>query len=225
MRNKIWMIISIIFLLVISVTAIIYFQGKEREKKASLLLQRARTFAECDHPCENGIVPGETKVNEVSQILGRNSEIMNIDIGARVTGEKIITWEYRDKSVLNSGKILGTGEGIVEEVTIYPNPDEPLYLSDLLADMGKPDIIRPTGYHNISAYVELVYFKDGVGLDVKTDLGWFTNDFYIDGNKKVSQINFFEKSMDRYHERMARQNFNKYYQWNGYGWYPVPIYQ
>ena len=178
----------------------------------------------CQQPCWENIIPGETNIWEVDEILSKIPEVTNIQ-GPKEAfqgDEWHVTWDYSDGT--SGGRIVSDENGIVNEISLTINRSYALYLDEVISIFPFSQIWVSDCQSDIFGtycIVDIFLQESDMILSLdNTQSPPFKKTINITSDAKISSISLFPKNyLENYYpvpKGIPRED------WHGFGEYENP---
>lgn len=119
------------------------------------LLSDLVTETACEAPCWRDIVPGETLISEVTDLI--RADRQNIEIGLQdlEDGAQAVTWKTFNTELNDPNYVVGNVDGVVEAISLLDLSR--ITLGDVIAAQGEPDLALAVANNEESALFYAIY--------------------------------------------------------------------
>jgi hypothetical protein len=119
------------------------------------LLSDLVTESACEAPCWRDIVPGETLIAEVADLIRADKQNVEISVQDIENGAQAVTWKTFNTELDDPNYVVGNPEGTVEAISLL---DLSQYtLGDVIATQGEPDFALAVPNNEDSALFYAIY--------------------------------------------------------------------
>lgn len=119
------------------------------------LLSDLVTEASCEAPCWRDIVPGETLVTEVADLIRADKQNIEIDVQDLEDGAQAVTWKTYNTELNDPNYVVGNVDGVVEAISLLDLSQ--IKLGDVIEAQGEPDFALAVPNNEDSALFYAIY--------------------------------------------------------------------
>lgn len=109
----------------------------------------------CEAPCWREIVPGETRVTDVADLIRADKQNIEIGVQELQDGAQAVTWKTFNTELDDPNYIVGNADGIVEAISLLDLSQ--ITLGDVIASQGEPDLALAVPNNEASALFYAIY--------------------------------------------------------------------
>jgi protein-disulfide isomerase len=143
--------------------------------------------AACDVPCWRTIVPGETPITKVAELIRADRQNIEIAVDTLQDGSEAVSWKTFDSDLNESNTIVGGADGTVEAISLIDIAD--FGLGDVVESHGEPDyaVAVPTSSDAVLFYA--IYAEEAMIV-----LGFVTSDTGLSDDTLVVGVQLYSPS-------------------------------
>jgi hypothetical protein len=114
----------------------------------------------CEAPCWRDIVPGETSIADVAELIRADRQNIEISVEELEDGKQAVTWKTFASEVSQPNYILGSPDGIVEEISLIDLSS--ILLGNVVDVQGEPDFAIAIPNDEETALFYAIYADKGL---------------------------------------------------------------
>ena len=119
------------------------------------LLSDLVTESDCEAPCWREIVPGETLIADVADIIRADRQNIEIDVQDIEGGAQAVTWKTFNTELDDGNYIVGNPDGTVEAISLLDLSQ--ITLGEVIEAQGEPDLALAVANNEDSALFYAIY--------------------------------------------------------------------